>query len=43
MKYKIVTADRCFTEAYYDSWAEMVKHWAVEIQAGTHRLWIFEV
>ena len=38
MRYTIITADRCFTEAHYDSWAEMIRDWAAEIIAGTHRL-----
>jgi hypothetical protein len=42
MKYAIVTADRCFTEAHYDNWDELVKHWETEIKAGTHRIWVFE-
>jgi hypothetical protein len=41
MRYKIVTADRCFTEACYDDWGEMIKHWKEEILAGTHRIWVF--
>lgn len=41
MTYAIVTADRHFTEAHYDSWVELVKHWEIEIKAGTHRLWVF--
>jgi hypothetical protein len=41
MSYMIVTADRCFTEAHCTSWAEVVEHWAEEIRAGTHRVWIF--
>lgn len=41
MTYAIVTADRCFTEAWYDDWATTVKHWKNEILAGTHRVWVF--
>lgn len=41
MKYAIVTADRCFTEAHYDDWAKMVADWETEIKAGTHRIWVF--
>ena len=42
MKYAIITADRCFTEAHYDDWAELVADWENEIKAGTHRIWVFE-
>jgi hypothetical protein len=41
MKYQILTADGCFTEAWYDNWDDMIRDWAVEIRAGTHRLWIY--
>lgn len=41
MTYIVRTIDRCFTEAWYDSWSDMVADWEVEIKAGTHRLWIF--
>lgn len=41
MRYKIVTADRCFTEAWYDDWADVLRDWKNEIIAGTHRIGIF--
>jgi hypothetical protein len=36
MTYTVRTADRCFTEAHYDSLQEMVRHWKNEILSGTH-------
>jgi hypothetical protein len=36
MAYIVRTADRCFTEAHYDSLAELVQHWESEILGGTH-------
>lgn len=41
MRYKVVTADRCFTEAWYDNWADVLRDWTDEIRAGTHRVWVF--
>jgi len=40
-KYRVVTADRCFTEACYDNWSDMIRDWEAEIRAGTHRIWVF--
>ncbi len=36
MTYTVRTADRCFTEAHYSSFSEMVRDWASEILGGTH-------
>jgi hypothetical protein len=41
MKYAVMTADRHFTEAHYDNWADLLRDWQVEIEAGTHRVWVF--
>jgi hypothetical protein len=36
MTYTVRTIDRCFTEAHYDNFEEMVQDWSSEIMAGTH-------
>lgn len=36
MEYIVRTADRLWTEAYYDNFADMVRDWKTEIMAGTH-------
>lgn len=36
MIYTVRTIDRCFTEAHYSSFSEMVRDWASEILSGTH-------
>ena len=36
MEYIVRTFDRCFTEAYYESFEDVVKFWSAEILAGTH-------
>lgn len=36
MTYTVRTSDRCFTEAHYTSFSEMVRDWSIEILAGTH-------
>jgi hypothetical protein len=36
MTYTVRTIDRCFTEAHYSCFSEMVSHWEKEILAGTH-------
>lgn len=40
-RYVVVTADRCFTEACYDNWSDMIRDWEAEIRSGTHRVWVF--
>lgn len=41
MEYVVVTADRCFREACYDNWSDLIRDWEAEIRAGTHRIWVF--
>lgn len=42
MSYAVRTADRQWTEAYYESFAEMVAHWSNEIMAGTHYFIVYQ-
>jgi hypothetical protein len=36
MTYIVRTIDRCFTEAQYSCFSEMVRDWKNEIMSGTH-------